>query len=148
MTAKEICILFALVAQLDRVSGYEPEGRGFESLRARQRSPVSFHRWSFSLPSFFIIYISFLYFIICVPNCHMGDCQIVTWAYAKLSHAATANLSHAAYANLSQRRTFCHTRKGLSKAAQLTICHTGKGLFKIAPRCRSAPALTLPVLMK
>ena len=26
----------ALVAQLDRVSGYEPEGQGFESLPARQ----------------------------------------------------------------------------------------------------------------
>ena len=26
----------APVAQLDRVSGYEPEGRAFESLRARQ----------------------------------------------------------------------------------------------------------------
>ncbi len=26
----------APVAQLDRVSGYEPEGREFESLRARQ----------------------------------------------------------------------------------------------------------------
>lgn len=26
--------LIALVAQLDRVSGYEPEGRGFESLPA------------------------------------------------------------------------------------------------------------------
>ena len=28
--------MYALVAQLDRVSGYEPEGRGFESLPARQ----------------------------------------------------------------------------------------------------------------
>ena len=27
------------VAQLDRVSGYEPEGRGFESLQSRQRKP-------------------------------------------------------------------------------------------------------------
>ena len=26
----------ALVAQLDRVTGYEPVGRGFESLQARQ----------------------------------------------------------------------------------------------------------------
>ena len=26
---------YALVAQLDRVFGYEPKGRGFESLRAR-----------------------------------------------------------------------------------------------------------------
>ena len=29
----------APVAQLDRVSGYEPEGREFESLQARQLSP-------------------------------------------------------------------------------------------------------------
>ena len=28
--------VFALVAQLDRVFGYEPKGRGFESLRAHQ----------------------------------------------------------------------------------------------------------------
>ncbi len=28
----------APVAQLDRVSGYEPEGRAFESLRARQKN--------------------------------------------------------------------------------------------------------------
>ena len=27
---------FALIAQLDRVTGYEPVGRGFESLSARQ----------------------------------------------------------------------------------------------------------------
>ena len=27
---------FALVAQLDRVFGYEPNGQGFESLRAHQ----------------------------------------------------------------------------------------------------------------
>ena len=31
----------ASVAQLDRVSGYEPEGRAFESLRMRQMSPSS-----------------------------------------------------------------------------------------------------------
>ena len=31
----KICHLSAPVAQLDRVSGYEPEGREFESLRAR-----------------------------------------------------------------------------------------------------------------
>ncbi len=30
----------APVAQLDRVSGYEPEGREFESLRARQLKKV------------------------------------------------------------------------------------------------------------
>ena len=28
------------VAQLDRVTGYEPVGRGFESLQARQISPI------------------------------------------------------------------------------------------------------------
>ena len=28
--------IFVLVAQLDRVFGYEPKGRGFESLQARQ----------------------------------------------------------------------------------------------------------------
>ena len=28
---------YALVAQLDRVTGYEPVGRGFESLRAHQQ---------------------------------------------------------------------------------------------------------------
>ncbi len=27
---------YALVAQLDRVTGYEPVGQGFESLQARQ----------------------------------------------------------------------------------------------------------------
>ena len=31
-----ILIFLAPVAQLDRVSGYEPEGRAFESLRVRQ----------------------------------------------------------------------------------------------------------------
>ena len=33
-----ILILLAPVAQLDRVSGYEPEGRAFESLRVRQKN--------------------------------------------------------------------------------------------------------------
>ena len=32
----------ALVAQLDRVTGYEPVGRGFESLQARQKQ-ISLH---------------------------------------------------------------------------------------------------------
>ena len=31
-----MCSVYALVAQLDRVTGYEPVGRGFESLPARQ----------------------------------------------------------------------------------------------------------------
>ena len=29
-------VIYALVAQLDRVTGYEPVGQGFESLRARK----------------------------------------------------------------------------------------------------------------
>ena len=33
---------YALVAQLDRVSGYEPEGRGFESLPAYQKAVERF----------------------------------------------------------------------------------------------------------
>jgi hypothetical protein len=34
----------ALVAQLDRAPGFEPGGRGFESLRARQPSLANFVR--------------------------------------------------------------------------------------------------------
>ena len=33
-------LLHAPVAQLDRVSGYEPEGRGFESLQAYHNAHV------------------------------------------------------------------------------------------------------------
>ncbi len=33
-----------LVAQLDRVTGYEPVGRGFESLQARQEKPYEFRK--------------------------------------------------------------------------------------------------------
>ena len=33
---------YAPVAQLDRVSGYEPEGQGFESLPARQSRVITF----------------------------------------------------------------------------------------------------------
>ena len=36
-----ILIFLAPVAQLDRVSGYEPEGRAFESLRVRQKIYLS-----------------------------------------------------------------------------------------------------------
>ena len=36
----------ALVAQLDRVSDYESEGQGFESLRARQAKTASDSRLS------------------------------------------------------------------------------------------------------
>ena len=34
----------ALLAQLDRVFGYEPKGQGFESLAARQREQLSLLR--------------------------------------------------------------------------------------------------------
>ena len=34
--------MYALVAQLDRVTGYEPVGRGFESLPAYQKHQVPF----------------------------------------------------------------------------------------------------------
>ena len=40
--------MYAPVAQLDRVTGYEPVGRGFESLPAYQR-PMSFSHGSFAL---------------------------------------------------------------------------------------------------
>ena len=33
--------IYAPVAQLDRVSGYEPEGQGFESLPARQNEVIT-----------------------------------------------------------------------------------------------------------
>ena len=36
--SKHLKIAYALVAQLDRVTGYEPVGQGFESLPARQNS--------------------------------------------------------------------------------------------------------------
>lgn len=51
------------VAQLDRASGYGPEGREFESSRPRYMKPINFHSlWAFknlivtsnaSLPAFF-----------------------------------------------------------------------------------------------
>ena len=34
--------VYALLAQLDRVFGYEPKGQGFESLAARQLRTVTF----------------------------------------------------------------------------------------------------------
>lgn len=37
----------ALLAQLDRVTGYEPVGQGFESLAARQRKPCTECAWFF-----------------------------------------------------------------------------------------------------
>ena len=42
---------FALLAQLDRVFGYEPKGQGFESLAARQRTQYTFC----ALCSFFVL---------------------------------------------------------------------------------------------
>ena len=46
--------LDALVAQLDRVSGYEPEGRGFESLPAHHfmKKACDLHRGLFLWPIF------------------------------------------------------------------------------------------------
>ena len=38
---------YALVAQLDRVTGYEPVGQGFESLQARHVKDVPFSGTSF-----------------------------------------------------------------------------------------------------
>ena len=43
---------YAAVAQLDRVFGYEPKGRGFESLQARNLkslSHLSFWEWGYFL---------------------------------------------------------------------------------------------------
>ena len=40
MSAEKRLFYFALLAQLDRVFGYEPKGRGFESLTARQKRGV------------------------------------------------------------------------------------------------------------
>ena len=45
----------ALVAQLDRVTGYEPVGRGFESLQARQKNHLAkIAKWFFFYPSTYI----------------------------------------------------------------------------------------------
>ena len=38
LTFEKVCEGYALVAQLDRVFGYEPKGQGFESLRAHHIS--------------------------------------------------------------------------------------------------------------
>ena len=43
----------APVAQLDRVPGYEPGGREFESLRARHFSRPSIYGWPFEYIGFF-----------------------------------------------------------------------------------------------
>ena len=43
-------VAYAPVAQLDRVTGYEPVGQGFESLLAHQsKNPVDLRRWDFCL---------------------------------------------------------------------------------------------------
>ena len=42
----------ALLAQLDRVTGYEPVGQGFESLAAHHKNHVEFSAWFL----FFIMY--------------------------------------------------------------------------------------------
>ncbi len=39
LAIRQLNIFFAPVAQLDRVFGYEPKGRGFESLQARHLLP-------------------------------------------------------------------------------------------------------------
>ena len=43
MLASENRLWYAPVAQLDRVTGYEPVGRGFESLPAYQNSEVDIY---------------------------------------------------------------------------------------------------------
>jgi hypothetical protein len=45
---------YAPVAQLDRVSGFEPDGRGFESLRARIETQAEY-------PSSILILLPFLH---------------------------------------------------------------------------------------
>ena len=40
-----MAMTFALLAQLDRVFGYEPKGQGFESLTARQK--IGIPEWVF-----------------------------------------------------------------------------------------------------
>ena len=37
----KLCLIIALIAQLDRASGYGPEGRVFESSSARQKIPFT-----------------------------------------------------------------------------------------------------------
>ena len=41
-------IVYAPVAQLDRVPGYEPGGRRFESFRARQIKNLAFAKFFFA----------------------------------------------------------------------------------------------------
>ena len=51
----------ALLAQLDRVTGYEPVGRGFESLTARQRKTAWFLRCLGFMRLFVICFLVSLY---------------------------------------------------------------------------------------
>ena len=50
MYHSEVAKRHALVAQLDRVSDYESEGLGFESLRAHQKTLESLDSKVFSFP--------------------------------------------------------------------------------------------------
>ena len=55
-------IINAPVAQLDRVFGYEPKGRGFESLLACQKEKVA--RYC----GFFFLYTSLFTFTFCIAE--------------------------------------------------------------------------------
>ena len=55
----------ALVAQLDRVTGYEPVGQGFESLAARQfRCERHITRYYYIVTGIFILILNRLYLLI------------------------------------------------------------------------------------
>ena len=45
--------VYVPLAQLDRVFGYEPKGRGFESLKARQKEAPIALRWVLLFASVF-----------------------------------------------------------------------------------------------
>ena len=49
---------YAAVAQLDRVFGYEPKGRGFESLQPYQKNLVSEKKRGFSLTFFTTLFLN------------------------------------------------------------------------------------------
>ena len=66
--------LFALLAQLDRVFGYEPKGQGFESLTARHMKRASNLNFMYSdlKPFYFakiLIHVTLRRFFICEWNC-------------------------------------------------------------------------------
>ena len=54
-----MCVSHAPVAQLDRVSGYEPEGRGFESLPAYQVTEPNFKFGSVIFLCFLTLFLTF-----------------------------------------------------------------------------------------